>query len=246
MNAQDLTKALGGRWTGASGVARCPAHDDREPSLSIRDGADGEPVVNCFAGCDWRDVKDALRADGLLPERGPGHAPEQRDTRRYSFLHDINVINLGLRISDIAGLETEDVYTQSPGKARLNLQVNGATEDEIDFLLDQRVELNAFASDDFVEWIEGKLEEHGVAKVIPDEDCLADAYRRALEQAFVQQKIDEVIDEAEKLGEDAEIPKSLRAKVEERLDKDSARTWDEVVRDLAMQNIDGDDVGDDE
>ncbi len=124
--------------------------------------------------------------------------------------------------------------------------MNGATEDEIDFLLDQRVELNAFASDDFVEWIEGKLEEHGVAKVIPDEDCLADAYRRALEQAFVQQKIDEVIDEAEKLGEDAEIPKSLRAKVEERLDKDSARTWDEVVRDLAMQNIDGDDVGDDE
>ncbi len=72
MNAQDLTKALGGRWTGASGVARCPAHDDREPSLSIRDGADGEPVVNCFAGCDWRDVKDALRADGLLPERAPG------------------------------------------------------------------------------------------------------------------------------------------------------------------------------
>ncbi len=45
---------------------------------------------------------------------------------------------------------------------------------------------------------------------IPDEDCLADAYRRALEQAFVQQKIDDVIDEAEKLGEDAEIPSGPR------------------------------------
>ncbi len=78
MNAQDITKALGGHWHGSYGTARCPAHDDREPSLSIRDGADGEPVVNCFAGCDWRDVKDALRADGLLPERGPGHAPERR------------------------------------------------------------------------------------------------------------------------------------------------------------------------
>jgi hypothetical protein len=170
----------------------------------------------------------------------------QRDTRRYSFRNNINVIDLGLRMADIDGLETEDVLTQSPDKARLNLRVNGATEEEIGFLLNQRVELNAFASDDLITWIEGKLGELGVAKVIPDEDCLAGAYRRALEQAFVQQKIDEVIDEAEKLGEDAQVPKGLRAKVEERLDKDSAATWDEIVRDLAIQGIDGDDSGDDE
>ncbi len=78
MTAREIVAALDGRWHGSYGTARCPSHDDREPSLSIRDGADGEPVVNCFAGCDWRDVKDALRADGLLPERGPGHAPERR------------------------------------------------------------------------------------------------------------------------------------------------------------------------
>ncbi len=78
MNAEELTRALGGRWSGSSGTVRCPAHDDREPSLSIRDGVNGELVFNCFAGCDWRDIKDALRADGLLPERGPGHAPDRR------------------------------------------------------------------------------------------------------------------------------------------------------------------------
>ncbi len=83
MTAQDMTKALGGHWHGSYGTARCPAHDDREPSLSIRDGDGGEPVFNCFAGCDWRDIKDALRANGLLPERGrgPGHAPERRCRR---------------------------------------------------------------------------------------------------------------------------------------------------------------------
>ncbi len=170
----------------------------------------------------------------------------QRDTRRYSFRHKINLIDLGLRIDDIEGMETENVFMKSPGKARLNLRRNGASEEEIEFLLEQRVELNAFASDDLIAWIEGKLEEHGVSKVIPEEDCLASAYRRALEQAFVQMKIDEVIDEAEKLGEDAEGPQGLRAKVAERLNKDSATTWDEIVRDLAIQNIDGDDVGDDE
>ncbi len=73
--ARNLIQALGGRWHGSYGTCRCPAHDDREPSLSIRDGADGEPMFTCFAGCDWRDIKDVLRARGLLPERArnPGH-----------------------------------------------------------------------------------------------------------------------------------------------------------------------------
>ena len=82
MNAQDLVKGLGGHWHGSYGTARCPAHADREPSLSIRDGVDGEPVFHCFAGCDWRDIKDALRARGLLPERDPGHAPQRRHYRK--------------------------------------------------------------------------------------------------------------------------------------------------------------------
>ena len=80
MNAEDFTRALGGRWHGTYGTARCPAHDDREPSLSVRDGVDGEPVFNCFVGCDWRDIKDMLRTSGLLPERR--NDPPAR-SRRY-------------------------------------------------------------------------------------------------------------------------------------------------------------------
>jgi hypothetical protein len=61
MNAESITVALGGRWGGEQGVARCPAHDDRHPSLSLRDGRDGRLLVKCHAGCDWRAVLDALR-----------------------------------------------------------------------------------------------------------------------------------------------------------------------------------------
>ena len=78
MTAQDMTKALGGTWHGTYGTARCPVHADHAPSLSIRDGVYGETVFNCFAGCNWCDIKDALRADGLLPERGSSNAPERR------------------------------------------------------------------------------------------------------------------------------------------------------------------------
>ena len=69
-DARTLAAALGGRWRNSRGVARCPAHADRSPSLSIRDGDHGHPIVHCFAGCDFRDVRAALMRMGLWPDRG--------------------------------------------------------------------------------------------------------------------------------------------------------------------------------
>ncbi len=64
MTARELTKALGGRWSGTSGTARCPAHDDKSPSLSIAE-RDGKLLVHCHAGCDQGAVWDTLRGLGL-------------------------------------------------------------------------------------------------------------------------------------------------------------------------------------
>jgi putative DNA primase/helicase len=70
MKAETIAKALGGRKAGDAWMARCPAHDDREPSLSIRD-ADGRKVlVRCHAGCDQGRVIAALRSRGLWEETG--------------------------------------------------------------------------------------------------------------------------------------------------------------------------------
>jgi putative DNA primase/helicase len=73
MNARDITIALHGRWNVAAnrGSARCPCHDDRSPSLSVRDGDEpGRILVHCFAGCDHRDILGALRQHGLLEGHG--------------------------------------------------------------------------------------------------------------------------------------------------------------------------------
>jgi len=48
-------------------MARCPAHDDHNPSLSIRE-VDGKVLVHCHAGCPQREVVNALRDKGLWPE----------------------------------------------------------------------------------------------------------------------------------------------------------------------------------
>jgi putative DNA primase/helicase len=65
MTAESIAQALGGHRTGATWVARCPAHEDRKPSLSISSGNDGKVLVHCHAGCDQRDVIAILRQRGL-------------------------------------------------------------------------------------------------------------------------------------------------------------------------------------
>ncbi|MDW7730681.1 MAG: hypothetical protein SCJ94_11890 [Bacillota bacterium] len=41
-------------------IARCPAHDDRSPSLSVTQGDDGRILLYCFAGCTINDICEAL------------------------------------------------------------------------------------------------------------------------------------------------------------------------------------------
>jgi hypothetical protein len=71
MNAETIAKFLGGRKGGAGWVARCPAHDDRKPSLSISDSDDGKVLVRCHAGCEQEQVLAALKSRGLWMENSP-------------------------------------------------------------------------------------------------------------------------------------------------------------------------------
>lgn len=78
-------KATGpGRW-----MARCPAHDDRNPSLSVREIDDGRLLIHCFAGCIAGDVLAAvgLTLGDLFPEQDRQRfGREQLSTWRRSKL----------------------------------------------------------------------------------------------------------------------------------------------------------------
>jgi putative DNA primase/helicase len=94
MTAEAIAKALGGRRAGAGWTARCPAHDDHTPSLSIRDAEENKVLIRCHAGCDQERVIAALRGRGLWAENGPRpllrvprrmpveRKPAQEDARR--------------------------------------------------------------------------------------------------------------------------------------------------------------------
>ena len=78
----------------------------------------------------------------------------QRSTERHIFRYAPKAIDLGLRLSDVQdlGLEAEDSFDRgSEWSIRSNLRQNGASEEEIEFLLKERVELNALPSDTLIE-----------------------------------------------------------------------------------------------
>src|SRR5262249_55082748 len=56
----DLVSRLHARRSGKGWIAKCPAHDDRDPSLSISEGPDGRALIKCHAGCDTTEVIAAL------------------------------------------------------------------------------------------------------------------------------------------------------------------------------------------
>jgi len=64
-----IVERLGGKWLNSAGMCRCPAHDDRSPSLSVRVG-DRSLFFHCFSGCDTFDVLRALRRGGTIDRAG--------------------------------------------------------------------------------------------------------------------------------------------------------------------------------
>lgn len=51
-------KGRNGSWT-----ACCPAHNDKGPSLAIREADDGRILLHCFAGCETLSVVQAVGLD---------------------------------------------------------------------------------------------------------------------------------------------------------------------------------------
>jgi hypothetical protein len=158
----------------------------------------------------------------------------RRDTRRYSFSGSPNVIDLGLRLADIGDLESEDVFDKGSVEVRRrNLRQNGATPEEVEFLLQRRVELNALPSDQLIQFIERKLQTHGVRKIIPDPETLAKAYRLWVRSAEIKNVIKEMV---EKETDGIAIPADLNEHVAARLREHPAESWDEAVRAIAADD----------
>lgn len=86
MTPQEVADRLGARHTGdGRWQARCPAHDDNDPSLSIGTGADGQTLLHCHAGCDLPAVTQALGVRLADLFREPIETESRQIVARYPY-----------------------------------------------------------------------------------------------------------------------------------------------------------------
>jgi hypothetical protein len=91
---------------GSTYMARCPAHVDKTPSLSISEGEGGKLLIHCHAGCELKPILTAvgLTERDLFPPRSEGDDPLQAAPKRPANIE----ISGALIEQYCAGLSPED------------------------------------------------------------------------------------------------------------------------------------------
>jgi len=150
MNVEELLSLLQGvKKTGQGWTARCPAHEDRHPSLAICEGERGL-LVKCWAGCDLGGICEALgvRVSDLFSDsqrRSSPHVvvspkPVRVDWRGYShqilwyseelFLRGEKILSTAQGIDPSTLTEEElEIALNAIYQAHLDLEESSRLED---------------------------------------------------------------------------------------------------------------------
>jgi len=180
-------KKNGKGWT-----ALCPAHEDHDPSLSVKEGDDGRVLLHCFAGCDGAAVLEALGltfADLFVGDRAPLPGESARRTRARkagptappATVQVGRIAESGARVVCLADVPPQDVTWLWPGRiprGKIALLIGdpgmGKTMPALDIVA--RVTRGANAPD-------GSSMSAGDVVILTAEDGLADTIRPRLDRA---------------------------------------------------------------
>ena len=88
MNFEEILRRFpDAKKSGTGWQARCPAHEDRTPSLAISVGADGRTLLKCFAGCSVESICSALKItpSDLFRENGHANGSPSKIVATYDY-----------------------------------------------------------------------------------------------------------------------------------------------------------------
>lgn len=113
-------------------VAVCPSHDDRSPSLHIKEKEDGRILIHCKAGCGANDVLNALGMSysDLFPATGENYRGFQRVRRDVLDDYVVEIWNADRELGRLPTREDKERYRQA-------LMSGGKPNGYIDELLEQ-------------------------------------------------------------------------------------------------------------
>jgi hypothetical protein len=154
------------------------------------------------------------------------------DSSVYRYTNKVPIFDLGLRLADVEAMDllAEPYATNRDWQAvSKTLKRHGATPDEIAFLADQRVELNAMTSDEFIAFIERGFAEHGIRKVIPSDNIIEEHARRLIEQRLAREALAKIRDQI--VGEAAAtaLPMGIKVQLQSYLARHPSLAWDEAL-----------------
>ena len=183
-------------------------------------------------GISARAARDLARSLGV-----PCFMLHDFDKNGFVMAHGFPLAtDIGLRMNDVEGwgLNPETQRHSNPDQTYYTLIRNGATAGEADYIANgRRVELNELTGPRFIEFVEAKLNAHGVKKVIPDAEALASAWRRARLAHRINDLIDELQDaDEDQTGADVNVPDDLATRVAARLEAEPSVAWDDALWDL--------------
>ena len=170
------------------------------------------------------------------------------DSRRYSFDNDVSrkIVDLGLRLEDVEamGLEAETVKVENRQARRARLREHGATKEEIEFLVPsdededcRRVELNAMTSPQLVEFVERKLDQYMVAKVVPEDDVIQAHARRLIERTLTGMAIAKMAADIADMAKEIELPADLADRIGGILADHPEMSWDQAAAQILAELI---------
>jgi len=134
-----LARLDGVRSTGLDAwICKCPSHDDKTPSLSIRETNDGTVLVHDFGGCSPSDILASvgLQLADLFPQKLSDHLPAKRDKKHFHALreafrsihHDVLFVLVAAEnIAKGVSLEDQDRDDLAAATARIRATIEVST-----------------------------------------------------------------------------------------------------------------------
>lgn len=140
------------KLAGTTATAQCPAHDDGDPSLSVRK-IEGSVLVHCHAGCDVEQVLDALGMakkdlyddpagqtyvydNGRVVKRSPDKKFSQRGNRKTNVLFRLAQVNAAVEAGLVVYLvegEKDVLAMESIGVVATTAPMGASNVDKCDF-----------------------------------------------------------------------------------------------------------------
>ena len=154
------------------------------------------------------------------------------NSRRYRFENDLPIVDIGLRLVDVQAMRLQSEPVETPGiwaSRSATLTEHGATPSEIDFLQTRRVELNAMTAPVFIDFLERKLAEQGVWKIVPDGDILEHHAQRVIEQRLTDRLVRDSRTALQAASASAVLPQDLADKVRSICTEKPELSWDAAV-----------------